>query len=287
MKAFAFLVPIVLALSSYPCHGQIIPSMVTSSTRILPNGEIEIRATYKMEPGPIPAFLGDPFSLKRVFQKNQVLADGTNIEKQTPAILHYQDSAGRFRGEYPFRRPANFPNRFDLPPQIEIIDSVAGYHYILDTVHRVAHRGVIEIIPRKPLPPPPKAPLPPPPSQTPGPGDDTRPQRSTEPLGDKVIDGLPLEGKRTTTTYPAGSDMGNDRPVTITSEEWASPGSAMPPFRKTNDPRSGEETAASYDIVRGEPDPSLFQIPADYRIVDEPGPFAITFIFSRDTRLIR
>lgn len=283
MKTFVFIVLVVLALSSFPCYGQIIPSMVTSSMKVLPGGEIEIRATYKMEPGPIPAFLDDPFSLKRVFQKDQVLADGTKIEKETPSVLHYQDSVGRVRAEYPFRKPPNFPNQLDLPSQVEIIDSVAGYHYVLDTVHRVAHRGVIEVIPRKPSPPPPpgKAPNPP------GPGDGTQPQRSREPLGEKVLDGLPLEGERTTTTYPAGSNMGNDRPVTITSEEWTVPGSAMPPFRKTSDPRSGDETAASYDIVRGEPDPSLFQIPADYRIVDEPGPFAVTYLFSRATKLVR
>jgi len=52
-------------------------------------------------------------------------------------------------------------------------------------------------------------------------------------------------------------------------------------FRKTSDPRSGDEIAASYDIVRSEPDPSLFQVPSDYQIVDEPGPFAITFIVKK------
>lgn len=287
MKTFACMLPVMLAVNSVLCCAQVIPSMVTSSMRVLPGGEIEIRATYKMEPGPIPAFLEDPYSLKRVFQKNQVLADGTTIEKQTPAVMHYQDSAGRFRAEYPFRRPANIPNRFDLPPQVEIIDAVAGYHYILDTVHRVAHRGVIEVVPRKPMPPlPPKA-TPRPPVQTPRPAGSTQPQRSTEPLGERTIDGTVLEGRRTTTVLPAGSNQGNDRPVAITTEEWSTPGSTMPPFRKTSDPRSGDETAASYDIIRGEPDPSLFQIPPDYRIVDEPGPFAVTYVFSPPTSLIR
>jgi hypothetical protein len=81
--------------------------------------------------------------------------------------------------------------------------------------------------------------------------------------------------------------MGNDHPVTITSEEWSTPGSTMPPFRRISDPRSGDETAASYDIVRGEPDPRLFQIPPDYQIVDEPGPFAVTYIFSPKTKSLR
>jgi hypothetical protein len=279
MKTFVFIVLVALAISVIPCYGQIMPSMVTSSMTVRPDGGIDIRATYKMEPGPVPAFLGDPYSLKRVFQKNQVLADGTDIETQTPAVLQCKDSAGRFHAEYPFRRPYNLPRQYVLPSQIEIMDSVAGYHYILDTVHRVAHRGIIKVIPRQPSQHPITDTTTNPPIQTPGPADGTRPQRSMESLGEKVIEGLPLEGKRTTTTYPAGSSMGNDRPGTITSEEWAAPGSAMPPFRKTSDPRSGDETAASFDIVRGEPDPSLFQVPADYRIVDEPGPFAITFTF--------
>ena len=36
MKAFAFAVPVVLMLATLPCYGQIIPSMVTSSMRVLP-----------------------------------------------------------------------------------------------------------------------------------------------------------------------------------------------------------------------------------------------------------
>ena len=97
MRASAILLLVFWASGEFRCYGQVVPSMVTSSMRVLPNGDIEIRATYKMEPGPIPAFPGDPFSLKRVFEKSQVLADGTQIEQQTPAVLHYQDSAGRVR----------------------------------------------------------------------------------------------------------------------------------------------------------------------------------------------
>jgi hypothetical protein len=260
-----------LLLSITPCYGQIMPSMVTSSMRVLPNGEVRIRATYKMEPGPVPVLSGDPFSLKQVFQRDQVLADGTNIAKQTSPVVQYKDSAGRFRSEYAFKKPANLPAGYDLPVQIEIADPVAGFHYILDTAHRIAHRGAIEVASRNGNPTAA--------SQTSGAAAGSNLLRSTEPLGNKVIEGIPLEGKRTTTTYPAGSNMGNDRPVSVTSEVWTAPGSAMPPFRKTSDPRLGNEMAASYDIVRGEPDPSLFQIPEGYRIVDEPGPFAITFTF--------
>ena len=61
----------------------------------------------------------------------------------------------------------------------------------------------------------------------------------------------------------------------------------MPPLKKISDPLSGDETAVSYDIIREEPDPSLFQIPADFQIVDESGPFVITFTLSQKTKLLK
>jgi hypothetical protein len=60
-------------------------------------------------------------------------------------------------------------------------------------------------------------------------------------------------------------------------ETWNSPDLPFPVFRKINDPRTGEEKMAYFNIRRGEPDPRLFQIPEGYQIVDETGPFAITF----------
>jgi hypothetical protein len=51
--------------------------------------------------------------------------------------------------------------------------------------------------------------------------DPTRPVSTSENLGAQSIDGVPVEGRRTTTTYPAGS-QGNDRPIVATSEIWMS-----------------------------------------------------------------
>jgi hypothetical protein len=274
MKTFTCIALIVL--SAAVCRAQIMPSMVTSSMKVLPNREFEIRATYKMEPGPIPALSGGPFSGRTVLQTDQELTDGTKISRQSQTIMTYKNSAGSIRVEWPFRRPNNCPSEWDLPLQIEFIDAAAGYHYVLDTVHRVAHRGPIEIIQSKPAPTPPRTVAPPPPISNP---DGTRPLSSTEPLGSTVMDGVPVEGRRTTTVYPAGSRMGNDRPVTTTSEVWGSPELGAPLFRKSSDPRSGDAKAAVYDIDRSEPNPSLFQVPGDYKIVDESGPFAITFKF--------
>jgi len=40
-------------------------------------------------------------------------------------------------------------------------------------------------------------------------------------------------------------------------------------FLKHNDPRTGEQTVGIVKLDRQEPDPSLFQIPSVYKIVDE------------------
>ena len=43
-----------------------------------------------------------------------------------------------------------------------------------------------------------------------------------EDLGHQVIEGVTVKGTRTTTVIPAGA-IGNEQPITVTSEEWLSP----------------------------------------------------------------
>jgi len=44
---------------------------------------------------------------------------------------------------------------------------------------------------------------------------------------------------------------------------------------KMSDPRSGEQTQKLINISRSEPDPSLFEPPPDYTVVDEKADFTI------------
>jgi hypothetical protein len=89
-----------------------------------------------------------------------------------------------------------------------------------------------------------------------------------------MIDGVMVEGTRTTTTYPVGA-MGNDRPIVVTRESWHSPELRLEVLMKSSDPRSGESTMRFRIINRSEPDPALFQIPPGYQLVDETGSFTI------------
>ena len=86
-----------------------------------------------------------------------------------------------------------------------------------------------------------------------------------EDLGQQVIEGVTAKGTRTTTVIPAGA-IGNELSITVTSEEWFSPDLKVLVMTKHADPRSGETTYRLTGITRGEPDPSLFELPAGVTI---------------------
>lgn len=87
------------------------------------------------------------------------------------------------------------------------------------------------------------------------------------PLEHKTIEGIAVEGRKTTTVIPAGQ-IGNEQPITITSEEWRSPELNLLVLTKHSDPRSGESSYRLMNIIRAEPDSSFFMVPADYTVRD-------------------
>jgi hypothetical protein len=86
-----------------------------------------------------------------------------------------------------------------------------------------------------------------------------------EDLGEQVVEGVMAKGTRTTTVIPAGA-IGNEQPITVTSEEWFSPDLKVLVMTKHADPRSGETTYRLTDVTLGEPDASLFELPAGVTI---------------------
>jgi hypothetical protein len=81
------------------------------------------------------------------------------------------------------------------------------------------------------------------------------------------MEGVLVNGVRTTRTIPAG-EIGNDRPIRIVTEVWTSPDLKTIVYSKRSDPRMGEQTFKLTNLVRSEPDASLFTVPADFKIVD-------------------
>ena len=102
-----------------------------------------------------------------------------------------------------------------------------------------------------------------------GTGTSSKWESRTEELGTQNIEGVDAEGSRTITTIPAGA-IGNERPIEITYEKWYSRELQLVVMSKHNDPRFGEQTYRLTNIVRSEPDPSLFSPPQGYRLVTEP-----------------
>jgi hypothetical protein len=86
-----------------------------------------------------------------------------------------------------------------------------------------------------------------------------------ESLGTQAIEGVMAEGTRVTFTIPAGK-IGNERPIVTVNERWYSQELQTVVLTKNSDPRMGETTYRLTNINRSEPDPSLFQVPADYTV---------------------
>jgi hypothetical protein len=102
----------------------------------------------------------------------------------------------------------------------------------------------------------------------------TPPQTSTESLGTQTIDGVLTQGTRITRVIPTGT-VGNDGPITMTTDTWYSPDLHLTLLTVTTDPRSGVQTTKYSNFSHGEPDPSLFVVPSGYSIVDETASFTI------------
>jgi len=254
----------------------------------------------------VATIAGAPFSAEEVDEDQQTLADGTSIHHTRQGKKIYRDSLGRTRTEYVLLRgPIERHVTPEGPTIVEIIDPVAHVSYIFDLDEPIAHRQ--ELVAHNPRgssaraqvghaiigdPPGMTAvagdtgddgtmsatttvrAIPPSAAKRRGPGDEKRPQMSTEKLGTQIIEGIPAEGTKTTMTWPVGS-VGNDRPIVSISESWTSPDLKEIILRESDDPRSGERTHKLVNISRSEPDASLFEPPPGYTVKDEEREFTI------------
>jgi hypothetical protein len=206
---------------------------------------------------------GAPYSAVETTESIQTLSDGNRIVNST--IAHtYRDSQGRIRHEVTL--PALGGNAAP-PTMVTISDPVAGVSYSLDPVQRTAVKMpaapklmdeqfakgrmvTMRAMPALSLNI----------SQ-----ENDKASRSHEDLGMQEIQGVKAQGTRETTSIAAGA-IGNERPITITSERWYSPDLKIELKTVRNDPRMGETSVTVTDLSREEPDPSLFQVPSDYTV---------------------
>jgi len=230
------------------------------------------------------AVTGAPYSAIEITEHVQTLADGTHITQPAQKVVYYRDSQGRTRIERTVALPPGVSAGSNTGPSVtEIADPVAGVHYLLDTRDHKARK--VSTAPTAAIAGtvPPRPPYSANPQSKPQivrqstfvPNDQRqRPEISTESLGTQMIESVTAEGSRTTVIYPVGF-MGNDRPITTVSETWTSPDLKMTVLSKNSDPRSGEHTTRLTNISRAEPDPTLFQVPSDYEIIETQPPSVV------------
>ncbi len=217
---------------------------------------------------------GAPYSAITEVESVQLLADGNRIRNKTTTFV-YRDGEGRTRRE-------SMGKEQSVPTEVFISDPVGHVSYSLDTQRRIAVKSqanlqniefekikfAIEMeMKERELK-----------RRTQENGQVARdevartvkekPQPITESLGQQVIEGVLCEGRRATTTIPAGA-AGNELPINIVNEQWFSPELQVYVMTKQSDPRSGETIYRLTSINRGEPDRALFEVPADYTLKDQ------------------
>jgi hypothetical protein len=99
---------------------------------------------------------------------------------------------------------------------------------------------------------------------------DAAKRTTREDLGTLNQYGVPAQGTRETLTIPAG-EIGNNRDIHVINERWYSNELQMLVKSVNSDPRFGTTTYQLTNIVRVNPDSSLFQIPADYTVAEGGG----------------
>jgi uncharacterized protein YdeI (BOF family) len=220
-----------------------------------------------------------PYSAKQVHEHTQTLADGTHISTTTTTTI-YRDSSGRTRTEvndeivtivdpivgatYRLNTKAQTVStirQITINPVMELsnpelLNKIAGSLEAQATFSTTTPTGNVTVTYDRgggPLP-------------LPNNGEFTR-----ESLGTQSMEGLVVEGTRLTHTIQAG-EIGNDRPINSVTEQWYSPELQLYVLTKTSDPRNGESVTRLTEVNRADPDSSLFQVPANYRLLSGVGP---------------
>lgn len=242
-----------------------------------------------------------PYSADGVTEFTQTLGDGTRIHRENTSRMA-RDSEGRTRHEQQVEVFGTLTGVSDAPRIVTINDPVAGVMYHLNdrdktaqkiqpvrmafgdgdvtilkekieklkhdvtvaedvTVSRQGSFGVMTAAPMGAV------------AGAPGPRFNMMlrtGESKSESLGKQTIEGVECEGTRETSTIEAGA-IGNDRKLVTTTERWYSPALQTVVLSRTNDPVSGETVYRLTNLRRGEPNRSLFEVPADYKI-EEGGP---------------
>lgn len=298
------LAPALLLATATCAFAQEPPKDVFFQTAVAAPGQVALGGVMK---GPLTPVKGAPFSATITNESVQTLADGNRIV-QTSSGNTARDSQGRTRQDFALPAIGNL-SAAEAPRLVFIHDPVAQTSYTLNLAEKTAQKLPMPPLPAA-LPSGTGGGAPEAGASfsvsAAGPGlgpDSARPdagpehvisgaavgpvdgsvstmafhkliaegqgQATTEDLGTQTMEGIIVTGVRTTRTIPAGA-IGNDKPVVIVTEVWTSPDLKTIVSSKRSDPRMGEQTFKLTNLVRAEPDASLFTVPPDFKVADGP-----------------
>jgi hypothetical protein len=256
---------------------------------------------------------GAPYSAEALTETVQTLADGNRLVRKSSAKI-FRDGEGRTRRDQTLNAIGPFATSGDSPQMTSINDPVSGVSYTLDQRSHTARKLLFKKPGNLPAsghwesitPPPGATNVAPKVAGTPeqhervmiignatgeggmnsevrvrhgGPEGKEMPKPVVESLGKQEFDGVQAEGTRTTFTIPAG-EIGNERAIQIVTERWYSPELQTIVMTRRTDPLAGDTTYRLTNINRSEPDHSLFEVPADYKVKEGP----VNFEFHYDSK---
>src|SRR5215472_16070854 len=197
---------------------------------------------------------GRAFSATEMRHTVQTLADGTRVERSDTSTFE-RDDYGRMRN-------AN-------DQTIVIFDPVAGFTYVIDPHAKTYQKHPVPanlqsfsvaVAGNR--------------TSIASSSGDSRGHRSVRAqamesveLPPQDINGISAKGSRITLTIAAGS-FGNDRDLKVVNERWYSDDLQVLLKSSNSDPRFGVTTYELTSIVQAAPDPALFLVPADYRLME-------------------
>lgn len=199
---------------------------------------------------------GAPFSGDVVSQSTQLLADGTPATRETHGKM-FRDSAGRTRSE---TEVDNSAAGVEARRFVTIIDPVQGTSMVLDVAAKKAtvfHLSSAPTVAASKINPAAAAQA----------GRASAKQLTlpgTENLGAIIVEGFSVAGTRRTRAAEASAAKGTA--PEIVTESWFSSELKVELLVTRQGPKSMSRTTRLTNITPGEPDPTVFQVPADYTV---------------------
>jgi hypothetical protein len=195
-----------------------------------------------------------PLTAVAEIESTQTLDDGSTVSKKTIDNIA-RDSQGRIYNE---RREMVAEDFAGVPPLMSghIYDPTTKLNTFMDPATHLARQSVFS-----------------------GPAENTAQVRDgavpvssrgvqVQDLGTQSMEDVVVRGHLSTRTISA-KVSGTGKIVTVTDEIWYSDELHLNMLVKHDDPRTGQQTVTVTHVNRSEPDAGMFEVPGDYKVVDE------------------